>query len=477
MSGDQFFTSAADVGRCWDFFHEQVDVPADAIYIEPAAGGGAFYNVMPADRRIGLDIDPQPGVAGVRQADFLSLSPMESPLPAGAYYIGNPPFGRRGSLAREFVSKSFELGAALVGFILPRSGQRGRALGRLAVGDRFELPGGGSKGIGGCEFVLYDRRGWEDRRKAVSGCSSWISLGTINHHKARTARDEEKILAGDYFIPCASRHGQRTRCRATREPGPMNANVIRILRDREGIEKLLLATDWMAEGKQSSNRNILISHGTIRRVVMDAGFVDGGSSCDSWVRMHHLQYGPGIAAANERGRGKESRCEVFVRKDAFRAEGVAVAERKESGIVIGIELLREKERLREFLLGLDWSGVARRTMSGRLQVSIPMAKAAVVAGGFVDEADEVIRGATSGCDFYVRGDLGRPQVRDGVYASVDPLPAKWSPVGVKLASASRGKLPRLLAMNWKPYIRPTPTNFGHITKAAVQQAVAEAPAQ
>ena len=362
QSLDQFFTPAAEAERCWSWLRPRL--PAGAFCVEPAAGGGAFYDLMPADRRMGLDIDPQPGVAGVRQADWLALDALTAGLPAGFVAVGNPPFGRRGSLARAFVSKSFELGAALVGFILPRSGQRGRALGRLAVGDRFELPGGGARGS----------------RAANSSC--------MTSGAGRSGGRRRRLRAAPPRITSAFT--------AVRRPGP---------------------------GPRLRGATFSFRRGVL-----------GGT------------------------RPKRR---------------VPVEDRMCSSICIGVEIHREKEAVREHLRGFDWKAAGRPSPNGMLHITCAVVKAALAAGGFVDEADEVIRGATSGCDFYVRGDLGRPQVRDGVYASVDPLPAKWSPVGVKLASASRGKLPRLLAMNWKPYIRPTPTNFGHLTKAAVQRAVAE----
>ena len=83
-------------------------------FIEPSAGMGSFYRLLPKYRRIGVDVvrHDQEYVQG----EFLSWEP-----PIGKQYIvvGNPPFGYRGWLALGFINRASEY-ADYVGFILPK---------------------------------------------------------------------------------------------------------------------------------------------------------------------------------------------------------------------------------------------------------------------------------------------------------------------------------------------------------------------
>ena len=53
---DQFFTTAGVAKACYDemaaFLDQQPENLSNALYIEPSAGAGAFYDLMPPDRRI-----------------------------------------------------------------------------------------------------------------------------------------------------------------------------------------------------------------------------------------------------------------------------------------------------------------------------------------------------------------------------------------------------------------------------------------
>ncbi|MGR3914206.1 MAG: hypothetical protein OD918_06740 [Gammaproteobacteria bacterium] len=90
-------------------------------FVEPSAGCGHFFEILPRGRRIGLDIAPavspitNKAQSEVRKMDFLCWT---GPRKGKHIAIGNPPFGRNGKTALDFVLKSFEF-ADFVGFILP----------------------------------------------------------------------------------------------------------------------------------------------------------------------------------------------------------------------------------------------------------------------------------------------------------------------------------------------------------------------
>ncbi|HRS42478.1 MAG TPA: hypothetical protein P5530_01200 [Candidatus Diapherotrites archaeon] len=82
------------------------------IFLEPSAGDGAFYNLLPKNK-IGIDLEPEG--KGIKKQDFFDWIPNKKEK---YITIGNPPFGLRGWLALAFINKAAEF-SDLVGFILP----------------------------------------------------------------------------------------------------------------------------------------------------------------------------------------------------------------------------------------------------------------------------------------------------------------------------------------------------------------------
>ena len=113
---DQYYTKPAVARACWETLLGVLPVRADrARFIEPAAGDGAFFDLLPARRRIGLDVAPRH--AGIREQDFLTWERRARDRSLQVV-VGNPPFGNRGDLAVRFVNKAAEI-ADTVGFIVP----------------------------------------------------------------------------------------------------------------------------------------------------------------------------------------------------------------------------------------------------------------------------------------------------------------------------------------------------------------------
>ncbi len=115
---DQFNTLPEVAEYCWNSFSKFLTERGarDFSFIEPSAGTGAFYDLIPKSRRIGIDVDRFRDE--YIQQDFLTWQP-----PKGRFVaIGNPPFGYRGWLALAFINKVAEF-CDYVGFILPMSFQ------------------------------------------------------------------------------------------------------------------------------------------------------------------------------------------------------------------------------------------------------------------------------------------------------------------------------------------------------------------
>ena len=129
---DQFYTKRDRAKDCFSFFVEtmrQEDRDINRMFfIEPSAGEGSFFDLLPLDRRMGMDTEPKH--EAVMRGDFLSWNlglnwSWNVSLNDRACYprkdtvvIGNPPFGKRSRLAIEFFNCA-TLIADTIAFIVP----------------------------------------------------------------------------------------------------------------------------------------------------------------------------------------------------------------------------------------------------------------------------------------------------------------------------------------------------------------------
>ena len=122
ISLDQIYTKPAVAEQCFDFLLETLDGLRDLrhdglFFVEPSAGEGSFLDLMPAGRRIGIDIDPR--VPGIIRGDFLTWDfEKEIDDPRQTVAVGNPPFGHRSRLAIRFFNRAAEM-ANTIAFVVP----------------------------------------------------------------------------------------------------------------------------------------------------------------------------------------------------------------------------------------------------------------------------------------------------------------------------------------------------------------------
>ncbi|MBC6399712.1 MAG: type II restriction endonuclease [Ekhidna sp.] len=121
---DQFFThpdiAILYYNQLLEFLSKEGIEIDNCIFIEPSAGAGSFFDLLPKSRSIGLDIYPIKN--SIDQQDFLSWELPEKYEKKIKIFIGNPPFGYRGWLALSFMNHVAKY-ADYVGFILPMSFQ------------------------------------------------------------------------------------------------------------------------------------------------------------------------------------------------------------------------------------------------------------------------------------------------------------------------------------------------------------------
>ena len=112
---DQYFTKPEIAKKLYKQARKVIskfDKIVDFNWIEPSAGNGVFYNLLPVKKRIGIDIEPK--IKDIIKMDYLEYQiPKENKI----IVIGNPPFGHRGVMALNFINHS--VNAEYVCFILP----------------------------------------------------------------------------------------------------------------------------------------------------------------------------------------------------------------------------------------------------------------------------------------------------------------------------------------------------------------------
>lgn len=280
---DQFFTRPEVAEYCYgslnDYMAGDGASPIEYTYIEPAAGGCAFYNQLPVDRRIGIDILPLQ--QGLVEDDFLSWHPPDRSKEKYAI-IGNPPFGYRAWLALAFINHAATF-ADYVGLILPMAFQsEGKGSPRLRVrGLRLihsePLPAESFVDVNGNPKKINAL--WQVWQRGVNNisptppCNSWIDLFTVDMRKERLC-GQERMDEADYFL-------QRTFY--SEIPSLVeDFSLVRYVcgygivfkQEKERLYETLNATDWRSYSNLAAHNCRHISMYHIRRAITDAGFVD-----------------------------------------------------------------------------------------------------------------------------------------------------------------------------------------------------------
>lgn len=122
---DQFYTKPQVAEYCFNKFQKvakDIDVNLDRdTFIEPSAGCGCFYQLLPKKRRIGIDIEPKKlaGIEnkGIIKYDFLKWYPKN--IKKKYVVIGNPPFGHRSKTAIDFFNHATKI-TDTIAFIVPK---------------------------------------------------------------------------------------------------------------------------------------------------------------------------------------------------------------------------------------------------------------------------------------------------------------------------------------------------------------------
>jgi hypothetical protein len=131
MIMDQFYTNPDVAEECVAELVQHVNFDDYEVILEPSAGKGSFFNLLPLTKRQGIDLEPK--CDGVDKMDFFEFVPK----PNTKYcVVGNPPFGRISSMAIKFFNHAANF-ADVIAFIIPKTFKRVSVQNRLNM--KFHL--------------------------------------------------------------------------------------------------------------------------------------------------------------------------------------------------------------------------------------------------------------------------------------------------------------------------------------------------
>ena len=279
---DQFFTVPEVATYCHDSLLSWMTKDgADASkykFIEPSAGAGSFFNLLPSDRRVGIDVMPL--CPDVIKHDFLTWNVK----PNGLRYvtIGNPPFGYRAWLALAFINHAATF-SDYVGMILPMAFQsdgkgspKNRVEGLELVhsetlpSDSFTDAFGNNVKINGLWQVW--KRGVNNRPK-IKKCSSWIDLFTVDQRKERLC-GQERMAEADYFLQRTFYKDPPSIVECFSKVKYVCGYGIVIKKHRSEITEFLGNVDWRHYSNLAAHNCRHISMYHIQNSLTDAGYLD-----------------------------------------------------------------------------------------------------------------------------------------------------------------------------------------------------------
>lgn len=261
---DQFFTPIETSKKCYSKFlsilNKNGEKEKDYTYIEPSAGSGNFLNVLPKDRRIGLDIEPK--MDEIVKQDYLDWKPNEKKK---YVVIGNPPFGLRGQQALKFINHSSKF-ADYVCFILPQLFESdGKGVPRKRVkglnllyseklDTKFETPEGKLINVK-CIYQVWSKNHKNDVYEIKEIDGSIVKIYSLsNGGTPSTTRNKKMFYKCDVYLPstCFGKENMRYYSSFETLPREKGYGIVFIKNKELNLVKFK-SIDWSEVGFLSTN--------------------------------------------------------------------------------------------------------------------------------------------------------------------------------------------------------------------------------
>lgn len=282
---DQFYTKPSVANLCVKRFREVAKTLGVNLnkytYIEPSAGCGWFYDLLPKTRRLGIDIDPRHD--GLIEADYLSWRPNTED---NYIVIGNPPFGLRGHLALQFINHSYQF-ADMVAFILPplfNSDGKGSPAKRIygytlahtenLPANSFTYPDGRNVNVSAI-FQVYTRINVDKvnipKKKT---CKKYIRVYSLSDGGSPSSTRNKKMLDKcDIYLPSTCFTGMQIYNSFEDLPHRRGYGVV-IYKSKREIKKILNDVSWEEVAFRSTNGALNLRTSLIEQVLIDEGYHD-----------------------------------------------------------------------------------------------------------------------------------------------------------------------------------------------------------
>ena len=292
---DQFYTAPGVAERCLKTFTAVLRSHGvslrDYQYLEPSAGCGYFYGLLPQGRRLGIDIDPKPAPDGrdflreIRQADFLRWHPG----PGKFVVIGNPPFGRNGKTALDFVFKPFEF-ADYVAFVLPpifNSTGKGSCHNRLSkagyallhtenlADDSFVRPDGATFSVKTI-FQVWARQAPAGHiTPALPSCGQFVDIRNVyvSYKPSRPSSNTGLVGKCDLYIPRSFWPGKPIKaCENFADVPYKDGYGLIIKKQKRDLIRYVNSIDWREVAHTSTNGSMSLRKDIIVEQLAKGGF-------------------------------------------------------------------------------------------------------------------------------------------------------------------------------------------------------------
>jgi len=278
---DQFFTPQKMAEECLKILNDKLEellIDKDEfIFLEPSAGDGSFYKLLPKNKRIAFDIEPK--FDGIIKQDFLSWLPNTNDK---IICIGNPPFGLRGNLALRFINHASKF-CDFVAFILPPlfdSDGKGTCMNRVKnlnliysekIDTNFYYPNGEDIKVN----VIFQI--WSKNHKVSlvtkDHCDNYVKIYSLTDGGTPgTTRNKNMLNKCDFYLASSSFEKDKMTVYPTFEDLPNRRGYgIKILKDYENVYNVIKNIDWTSESFLATNSSYNLRTSIIQNAIINKG--------------------------------------------------------------------------------------------------------------------------------------------------------------------------------------------------------------
>jgi hypothetical protein len=285
---DQFFTNKNVSEYCYKKTLEilkefEIDIK-DYTFIEPSAGCCNFYEILPENKRIGIDIEPK----GYLQNELIKKNYLNYIPKEGRYIvIGNPPFGLRGNLALRFINHSYKF-ADVVAFILPplfNSTGKGVPMTRvkgykLAHTEplplkSFEYPDGTEVEVATIFQVWIKINTDKIKNNTIKNCNSFIKIYSLSDGGTpSSSRNKNMLNKCNVYLPSTCFKGMKAYKTFEELPNRRGYGIVFLKNINELNEVFYDKINWQEVAFLSTNSAINLRTDLIQQAIINKGFYD-----------------------------------------------------------------------------------------------------------------------------------------------------------------------------------------------------------